>query len=79
VDDLKLLMDTLGSTVSETCEQMSDDAKTVFGRVDDTNAKIGDLHTASLLEHELLVRKLPKHLLLPQVSKGPSQKTNRLS
>ena len=51
VDDLKLLMDTLGSTVSETCDRMSDDAKTVFSKVDDASERISDLHAASALEH----------------------------
>ena len=51
VEDLKSLMDALGSTVSETCDRMSDDSKTVYSRVDEASVKISDLHAASALEH----------------------------
>ncbi|KKY17462.1 hypothetical protein UCRPC4_g05604 [Phaeomoniella chlamydospora] len=43
VDDLKTLLDTLGTTVTETCERMGDDAKTVFNRVDETHGKVEEL------------------------------------
>ena len=51
VEDLRGLMDTLGGTVTETCEQLSDDSKTVFIKVDEANGRIGDLHAASEHEH----------------------------
>ena len=51
VEDLKGLMDTLGSTVTETCERMSDDSKTVFIKVDEASDKIVDLQAATELEH----------------------------
>ena len=51
VDDLKLLMDTLGSTVSETCERVSEDSKTVFGSIEEANTKIDTLHSANAFEH----------------------------
>ena len=51
VEDLKGLMDTLGNTVTETCERMSDDSKTVFIKVDEASDKILDLQAATELEH----------------------------
>ena len=52
-DDLKLLIETLGTTVTETCDRMSDDAKTVYNRVNEINGKLNDLHNASANEHSL--------------------------
>ena len=52
-EDLKLLIDTLGTTVTETCDRMSDDAKTVYNRVDEVNGKLNDLQSASANEHSL--------------------------
>jgi hypothetical protein len=52
-DDLRLLIETLGTTVTETCDRMSDDAKTVYNRVNETNNKLNDLQNASANEHSL--------------------------
>ena len=52
-EDLKLLIDTLGTTVTETCDRMSDDAKTVYNRVDEVNGKLNDLQRGSANEHSL--------------------------
>ena len=52
-EDLKLLIDTLGTTVTETCDRMSDDAKTVYNRVNEVNVKLNDLQNASANEHSL--------------------------
>ncbi|EXJ57447.1 hypothetical protein A1O7_07795 [Cladophialophora yegresii CBS 114405] len=51
VDDLKSLMDTLGSTIAETCDRVSEDSKTVFGSIEETNSKVDNLHTANAFEH----------------------------
>ncbi|RMZ89536.1 hypothetical protein DV736_g3240, partial [Chaetothyriales sp. CBS 134916] len=51
MDDLKLVMETLGSTVTESCEGVSADSKTVFSKVDEASAKLEELHTVSGLEH----------------------------
>ncbi|KPI35827.1 uncharacterized protein AB675_11114 [Cyphellophora attinorum] len=51
VSELKSLMDSLGSTVSETCERMSDDSKIVFEKADEAALKISDLHIANASEH----------------------------
>ncbi|KAJ9610646.1 hypothetical protein H2200_005423 [Cladophialophora chaetospira] len=50
-DDLKSLIDTLGTTMTETCERISEDSKTVFGSIEDTNSKVDNLHTANAFEH----------------------------
>ena len=42
-EDLKILVDTLGSTVSDSCERMSEDSKTVFSRVDEVGSKLDEL------------------------------------
>jgi hypothetical protein len=52
-EDLKLLIDTLGTTVTETCDGMSDDAKTVYNRVDEINGKLNDLQNSSANEQSL--------------------------
>ncbi|KAI9811747.1 MAG: hypothetical protein M1827_005292 [Pycnora praestabilis] len=50
-EDLKLLIDTLGTTVTETCDRIGDDSKTVFGRVDETFLKVEDSHSEAKSEH----------------------------
>jgi len=62
VDDLRLLMDTLGSTVSETCERITEDSKTVFTGVDQIDNKIGNLHAANAHEHGLTRDEVAKTL-----------------
>lgn len=52
-EDLKLLVDTLGSSVTETCDRMSDDSKTVFNRVDEAHIKLEELYNKAEAEHEL--------------------------
>ncbi|KAL6715246.1 hypothetical protein ACLMJK_007510 [Lecanora helva] len=42
-EDLRLLVDTLGSTVTESCERMGEDSKTVFSRVDEVGLKVDGL------------------------------------
>ena len=42
-EDLRLLVDTLGSTVTESCDRMSEDSKTVFSRVEEVGLKLDDL------------------------------------
>lgn len=62
VDDLKSLMDTLGSTVTETCERVSEDSKTVFSSVEETNSKLDNLHAANAFEHGLSREEIAKSL-----------------
>ena len=42
-EDLRLLVDALGSTVTESGERMGEDSKTVFNRVEEVNLKLDDL------------------------------------
>jgi len=45
-EDLRLLVDALGSTVTDSCERMSEDSKTVFSRVEEASLKLNDLLAA---------------------------------
>ncbi|KAK5193322.1 hypothetical protein LTR92_006691 [Exophiala xenobiotica] len=62
VDELKSLMDTLGSTVTETCERVSEDSKTVFVSIEDSNAKLDNLHSANSFEHGVTREEIAKTL-----------------
>ncbi|KAM5449233.1 hypothetical protein MaudCBS49596_005059 [Microsporum audouinii] len=44
VEDLKLVIAGMGESVTEACERMNDDAKTFFGRVDESFVKVDNLH-----------------------------------
>ena len=46
-EDLRLLVDTLGATVTESCDRMSEDSKTVFTRVEEVGSKLDDLLSGS--------------------------------
>lgn len=50
-DELKSLIDTLGSTVTESLEKMEEASKTVFTRVEDMVLKTDDNHTENKSEH----------------------------
>ena len=62
VEDMKLLVDALGTSVSETCDRMSDDLKTVFVRVDETNNKVGEVFTSNAHEHGMTREEVGKTL-----------------
>lgn len=42
-EDIKILVDTLGSTVTDSCDRMGEDSKTAFERIEDFGAKIDSL------------------------------------
>lgn len=42
-EDLRLLIDTLGSTMTDSCERMGEDSKTVYSRVEQLGAKLDQL------------------------------------
>ncbi|KAL8996236.1 MAG: hypothetical protein Q9169_004214 [Polycauliona sp. 2 TL-2023] len=42
-EEMRLLMDTLGSTMTESCDRLGEDSKTVFDRVDDMGTKLDHL------------------------------------
>lgn len=52
-DELKLLIDTFGSTVTESMERMEEASKTVFGRVDDLCSKAEENHSDDKNEHSI--------------------------
>ncbi|CAK7270941.1 hypothetical protein SEPCBS119000_004346 [Sporothrix epigloea] len=51
-DELKLLIDTLGSAVTDSLEKMEEASKTVFTRVDDMVNKADDNHADAKVEHQ---------------------------
>lgn len=51
VSELKSLMDSLGSTISDTCDRISEDSKIVFEKADESVNKISDLHISNASEH----------------------------
>ena len=62
-DDLRLLVDTLGATVTESCDRMSEDSKTVFSRVEDVGLKIDNLlATDDKAEHQITRAEISKTL-----------------
>lgn len=59
-DELKVTIDTLGTLLSsvqtqftETSEKLSEDSKTVFGRIEETTAKLDDNHLDLKTEHSV--------------------------
>ncbi|KAL8784037.1 MAG: hypothetical protein Q9213_004226 [Squamulea squamosa] len=62
-EEMKLLMDTLGSTMTESCNRLGEDSKTVFNRVEDIGTKLDDvlaLDTSS--EHQATRAEISKVL-----------------
>jgi len=62
VEEIKTLMGTLSLTVGETCEKLSDDSKTVFEVVDQSNTKLGEMTDANVQEHLLTREEIAKTL-----------------
>lgn len=51
-DELKLLIDTLGSTVTDSLEKMEEASKTVFSRVEDLVSRTDENHSDHKTEHQ---------------------------
>ncbi|KAJ4315148.1 hypothetical protein N0V84_008536 [Fusarium piperis] len=51
-DELKLLIDTLGSTVTDSLEKMEEASKTVFTKVEDLVTRHEETHTEDKAEHQ---------------------------
>ncbi|KEY66995.1 hypothetical protein S7711_05115 [Stachybotrys chartarum IBT 7711] len=51
-DELKLLIDTLGSTVTDSLEKMEEASKTVFSKVEDLVTRTDENHTDHKTEHQ---------------------------
>ncbi|TVY80354.1 hypothetical protein LSUE1_G005735 [Lachnellula suecica] len=52
-EELKFLIDTLGTTVTGSAEKMDEASKTVFSRVDDTFTRVEETHADAKAEHQL--------------------------
>ena len=62
-EDLRILVDTLSSTVTESCDRMGEDSKTVFGRIEDIGTKIDGLTpTNEVNEHQTTRAEISKAL-----------------
>lgn len=62
VEELKGLMDSLGATVTETCDKLANDSRTVFDVVDQSNTKIDEISAANAHEHGLTREEIAKTL-----------------
>ena len=65
-EELRIIIDTLGSTITDSCDRMGEDSKTVFNRIEDLGAKMNGI-TASLPadwknEHQLTRGEISKAL-----------------
>jgi chromosome segregation ATPase len=52
-EELKILIDTLGSTLTESADKMDESSKTVFNRVEDTFTRVEETHADAKAEHQL--------------------------
>jgi len=52
-EEMKLLVDTLGTTLTDSVEKMDEGAKTVFNRVEDTFTRVEETHADAKAEHQL--------------------------
>lgn len=52
-EDVKILIDTLGTTLTESVDKMDESGKTVFSRVDETFTRIEETHADAKAEHQL--------------------------
>ena len=62
-EDVRILVDTLGGTFTESCERIGEDSKTVFNRIEDMHAKIdGFLAADGVSEHQITRAEVSKTL-----------------
>ncbi|PVH80253.1 hypothetical protein DL98DRAFT_571982 [Cadophora sp. DSE1049] len=61
-EELKLLIDTLGPTLTESVEKMDEASKTVFNRVEDTFTRVEETHADAKAEHQLTREQVYKTL-----------------
>ncbi|KAN0090383.1 hypothetical protein V8E51_018962 [Hyaloscypha variabilis] len=52
-EELKLLIDTLGTTLTDSVDKMDEASKTVFNRVEDTFTRVEETHADAKAEHQL--------------------------
>jgi hypothetical protein len=61
-EDLRLLIDTLGSTLTDSVDKMDESSKTVFNRVEDTFTRVEETHADTKAEHQLTRDQITKAL-----------------
>ena len=62
-EDLRLLVDTLGSTITDSCDRMGEDSKTVFNRIEDISTKLDQVLLADeKVEHQATRAEVSKTL-----------------
>ncbi|KAM0340698.1 hypothetical protein ACHAPU_010370 [Fusarium lateritium] len=69
-DELKLLIDTLGSTVTDSLEKMEEASKTVFAKVEELATRTEETHTEDKVEHQQTRDKITEALTVMEVLKG---------
>ncbi|EPE03756.1 chromosome segregation atpase [Ophiostoma piceae UAMH 11346] len=69
-EELKLLVDTLGSAVTDSLEKMEEASKTVFTRVDDMVTKAEENHTDAKTEHQQTREQVQEALTVVQDVQG---------
>ncbi|CZR57965.1 related to transport protein USO1 [Phialocephala subalpina] len=52
-EEVKILIDTLGTTLTDSIEKMDEASKTVFNRVDETFTRVEETHADAKAEHQL--------------------------
>jgi hypothetical protein len=52
-EELRLIIDTLGTSLTESAERMDEASKTVFNRVEDTFTRVEETHADAKLEHQI--------------------------
>lgn len=72
-EELKLLIDTLGSTVTESLEKMEEASKTVFSRVEDLVTRSDDNHSDEKAQHEQTRDQVQQAIAAVEELQGPVQ------
>lgn len=75
-DELKLLVDTLGSSVTDSLEKMEEASRTVFGKVEELATQNGENHTDGKAEHQQTRGQLQDAVTLVESLKGEVSETN---
>ncbi|KAG5769413.1 hypothetical protein H9Q72_003348 [Fusarium xylarioides] len=69
-DELKLLIDTLGSTVTDSLDKMEEASKTVFTKVEELVARSEETHTEDKAEHQQTRDQITEALTAVESLKG---------
>ncbi|KAG5663680.1 hypothetical protein KAF25_006265 [Fusarium avenaceum] len=69
-DELKLLIDTLGSTVTDSLEKMEEASKTVFTKVEELVTRTEETHIEDKAEHQQTRDQITEALTAVEVLKG---------